>query len=144
MRFKDEDGKLTNDCWLWALEVNGRDYGRLSFWNGEKSIKYVAHRAIYEALVGPIPEGLTLDHLCRTPRCVNPAHLEPVTIRENILRGFRDRPRKTHCKRGHPFENNSYIKDGGRRNCAICTRAYSNERYRKYGKSRVSLVKESV
>jgi hypothetical protein len=69
-------------CWMWTGTLN-KGYGMFSF--GGKTRR--AHRFAYEALVGPIPEGLALDHLCRNPACVNPAHLEPVTWRENVYRG---------------------------------------------------------
>lgn len=72
----------TESCWLWERGTNG-GYGM--YWFRGRNI--AAHRFAYEALVGPIPEGLELDHTCRVKRCVNPAHLEPVTHRENILRG---------------------------------------------------------
>lgn len=73
-------------CWEWtgARQPDGRyDYGM--FWDGTRAVR--AHRFAYELLVGPIPVGLELDHLCRNPPCVNPAHLEPVTHAENIRRG---------------------------------------------------------
>ncbi len=66
--------------------------------------KEVVHRVFYEELIGPIPEELVLDHLCRNTRCVNPDHLEPVTLKENLLRGrgaAANNARKTHCLRGH-------------------------------------------
>jgi HNH endonuclease len=69
-------------CWLWTAATN---YGYGVFRIDRRSI--YAHRYAYELLVGPIPDGLQLDHLCRVPPCVNPTHLEPVTHRENILRG---------------------------------------------------------
>lgn len=69
-------------CWLWLGGLNPHGYGRFKY----RGHVY-AHRWSYEHHVGPIPDGLTLDHKCGTPRCVNPAHLEPVTMRENILRG---------------------------------------------------------
>lgn len=70
-------------CWVYAGELNRNGYGRV--WvEGERRM---AHIAAYEALVGPVPEGLVLDHLCRVRCCCNPHHLEPVTVRENTLRG---------------------------------------------------------
>lgn len=70
-------------CWLWTARMNRNGYGRACL-NGKEP---VAHRAVYECLVGPIPEGLILDHLCRRRNCVAPLHLEPVTHQENTLRG---------------------------------------------------------
>jgi hypothetical protein len=71
-------------CWNWAGSIDVCGYGRL--WDGTRTVR--AHRFSYELLVGPIPEGLVLDHLCRNTRCVNPEHLEAVTHRDNLLRGF--------------------------------------------------------
>ena len=86
-----------------------------------------AHRVSYQLVVGEIPEGLTLDHLCRNPSCVNPDHLEPVTTKENILRGvskIAQQARQTHCKRGHPFdEENTMIVRGSARQCRACNKA---------------------
>src|SRR5690349_8969939 len=84
-------------CWDWLGAPRGNGYGGFA-WDGRKSI--AAHRASWQLLRGPIPSGLTLDHLCRNRRCVNPAHLEPVTMRENILRGIGPSAqcaKKTHC-----------------------------------------------
>lgn len=70
-----------NGCWLWQGCLNVRGYGQLG--KGSRA----AHRVFYERHVGPIPEGLTIDHLCRVRHCVNPAHMEPVTVAENVRRG---------------------------------------------------------
>lgn len=94
-----------------------------------------AHRVAYEVFVGPIPAGLHLDHLCHTRdlgcpggpsclhrRCINPHHLEPVTIQENTLRGGNSR--KTHCAQGHKFTDaNTYVDNRGRRTCRACNNA---------------------
>ena len=74
----------TATCWLWRASIRNHGYGRIKV-NGRAE---QAHRVAYELLVGPIPEGLTLDHLCRVRLCVNPAHLEPVTQKVNIRRGL--------------------------------------------------------
>lgn len=109
-----------NGCWQWTGNT-GRGYGRISA-NGRPQ---QAHRVGYELLVGPIPEGLTLDHLCRNRGCVNPAHVEPVTHRENVLRGegvAANRARQTHCKRGHPFNDENTCLCAGKRYCRPCQR----------------------
>lgn len=77
----DKDGP--GGCWIWTGSVEGKGYGHPTI----AGKKHPAHRLAYELLVGPVPEGLHLDHLCRVRRCVNPEHLEPVTSRENSLRG---------------------------------------------------------
>ncbi len=74
-------------CWRWTGSVTPQGYGMFAFSDEGKR----AHRVMYELLVGPIPEGLTLDHLCRVRHCVNPEHLEPVTLAENVRRGWRSR-----------------------------------------------------
>lgn len=76
------------DCWVWVRQTNWAGYGLVSVANGDGTRrKQSAHRYMYEKLVGPIPEGMQLDHLCRNPSCVNPEHLEPVTRSENQRRG---------------------------------------------------------
>jgi hypothetical protein len=87
------------------------------------------HRVAYELLVGPIPEGLELDHLCRNTRCVNPEHLEPVTGRENLMRAVSSwaakNAAKTHCPQGHPYdEENTKVKRDGGRACRACGREF--------------------
>ena len=110
--------------WFWTGYINPQGYGRTSF--GRPNRTWNAHVALYELLVGPVPEGLQLDHLCRVRHCGNPEHLEPVTCRENLLRGETWAARnaaKTHCKRGHPYDeaNTRIIKTGGR-SCRTCSR----------------------
>lgn len=87
-----------------------------------------AHRVMWELMVGPIPDGKVLDHLCRNRGCVNPAHLEVVTQGENVLRGIGPvavNARKTHCKNGHEFtEENTIIRREGWRGCRTCSREY--------------------
>lgn len=120
----------TGDCWLWRGSRNTKGYG--SFRVGNKTL--TVHRIAYELLIGPIPDGLTLDHLCRNPVCVNPNHLEPLTGRENTLRG--DNPparnaRKTHCPQGHPYDLlNTYIFGHGYRDCRACRKERGRRRRR--------------
>lgn len=93
------------DCWEWTGAKMTTGYGRFYIAPGDRPHAPVirfAHRFAYELLVGPIPDGLVLDHLCRNTGCVNPAHLEPVTNRENALRGNQGH-RPTHCKYGHEW-----------------------------------------
>jgi hypothetical protein len=91
--------------------------------NLDKPKKYMAHRFSYLKLVGPIPEGLQIDHLCRVRHCVNPDHLEPVTNKENIRRGIVGmfHAKKTQCPAGHPYDrDNTRIGSNGSRNCKQC------------------------
>lgn len=110
------------ECWLWQKSRNDQGYGQLHFDGALRS----AHIVSYQVFVGPVPDGLTLDHTCRNTSCINPDHLEPVTMRENILRGTcpaANQARQTHCKRGHPlFGANLYLEKNGRRRCRACMR----------------------
>lgn len=113
-------------CWLWTASPSRYVHNRYIFvWVSGTPI--VAHRLAYQWLVGPIPEGLELDHLCRVRQCVNPRHLEPVTHRENTLRGTAPtavNARKTHCLHGHPFdEKNTCWRPNGSRQCRACRNA---------------------
>ena len=107
-------------CWLWdgALKDNG--YGCV--WAGGR-VK-AAHREVYELLLGCVSSSLTLDHLCRQRSCVNPDHLEPVTLRENLRRGESPtaiNTRKTHCVHGHELSgSNLRIRASGWRGCKEC------------------------
>lgn len=116
-------------CWEWNASREKAGYG--SFRLGERTVK--AHRYAYELVVGPIPEGLHLDHLCRNRGCVNPDHLEPVTHRTNVLRGAgvtAANARKTHCIHGHEFTPDNIVPlPGGGRKCRACQLA-ANLRHR--------------
>jgi hypothetical protein len=124
--FVDIQGE--DDCWIWHGKVHRGDYGYFA-----GVVNCYAHRFAYEDLIGPIPVGLTLDHLCRVPRCVNPKHLEPVTGKVNILRGngwAAHNARKTHCKQGHPFDTkNTYTNPEGERVCCTCRREANRRHY---------------
>jgi hypothetical protein len=109
-------------CMIWTAQIIPSGYGTFRMNNPRRQV--VAHRVAYELVIGAIPEGLELDHLCRRRCCVNPAHLEAVTHRENVLRGTAgDQERvKTHCAQGHPFTpENTYVNDKGWRRCRTCT-----------------------
>lgn len=114
-----------SECWQWTAGVDWYGYGR--FRVGARTLR--AHRVAYERIVGP---NLTLDHSCRNPGCVNPLHLEPVTMRENTLRGgcpAAINARRTICSRGHSLSgDNLLIARDGRRKCAECRNAYEHMR----------------
>lgn len=116
----------TDSCWIWEAAISGIGYG--TFWSGTAYVK--AHRFSYELVNGPIPEGLYLDHLCKCKLCVNPAHLEAVTFRENLMRG--DSPpainnRKDLCHLGHPLSGDNVSVRSNGRMCLICERARSTK-----------------
>lgn len=120
---KYRKGRLPHSCWKWLASARGR-YGQFTGSSGRMQ----AHRWAYEHYVGPIPDGAVIDHLCRNRLCVNPDHLEPVTNRENLMRGqgiTAKNARKTHCLLGHEFTpENTYVsagrKDRSRRMCKAC------------------------
>ena len=111
-------------CWIWQGAKDQNGYGTVAILGSRKIMR--AHRMTYELLIGAIPEGLEIDHLCRIPSCVNPIHLEPVTHKENLLRGVSFsgvNARKTHCSHGHEFnEANTRITPLGYRVCRACDR----------------------
>ncbi|MES2211457.1 MAG: HNH endonuclease signature motif containing protein [Chloroflexota bacterium] len=115
--------RKTRSCWLWTGTVTWRGYGQLYIYGRFQQ----AHRAVYEEVRGPIPDGLHLDHLCRNRACVRPDHLEPVTAGENLRRGFGAsgiNGRKTHCINGHEFTTeNTVVYPSGTRRCKACARA---------------------
>jgi hypothetical protein len=120
----------STDCWEWTASLIKSGYGHYRHEGAPRR----AHRVAYEVLVGRIPDGLDLDHLCRTRHCVNPAHLEPVTAAENLRRsplvaemfakGASMQASKTHCPKGHEYspENTRLNRKGGRV-CLQCNRA---------------------
>jgi hypothetical protein len=118
----ERDVKRGSGCWFWAGPVASNGYGRIS-WQGRR---LYAHRVAYELLVAPLGNDLVIDHLCRTPLCVNPAHMEPVTIAENTRRGVAPniiRNLLKVCIRGHKqVGDNVYTSPSGRRNCVACQR----------------------
>ena len=125
-----------DDCWLWTAKIERNGYGR--FWLDGHSVE--AHRFAYELIRGPIPKGLTIDHLCRNKACVNPAHLEVVTPRTNVLRGptiVAAFAAKTHCPKGHRYDMfNTYINRKGSRVCRECNRETNRKLFNLYGRRR--------
>lgn len=140
-RLKFAENRETG-CWDWTASRFSDGYGEFRMDGKTRG----AHRVSYELFIGPIPPGLTLDHLCRNRACVNPEHLEPVTHQENVLRGVSPaafHARKTHCANGHPFneENTTYL--ARRRKCRLCDRVYQR-RYRERRRNRLSRLQENV
>jgi hypothetical protein len=106
--------RTVGSCWQWTASQDGRGYGQIRV--GSRVL--AAHRVAYELLVGPIPDGLTIDHLCRNRLCLRPSHLEPVSMAENQRR---EAAAITHCKSGHEFTPENTAPDGnGRRRCRTC------------------------
>lgn len=121
-------------CWVWTASIDPNGYGKYSETVGGKKRYPYAHRYAYTALVGPIPEGLTIDHLCKNRKCVNPDHLEAVTLRVNILRS--DSPparqaRQARCKRGHELTPDNTYTSSGYRQCRACWKMQNHEQYLK-------------
>jgi len=135
LRFMEKVRPLPNGCWEWTAATTKDGYGRFG--------TQKAHRWIYEQMIGPIPPGRTIDHTCHSGdptcelgsqcphrRCVNPAHMQIVTPRENFAMRRKPGPKKgskmtprTRCLKGHPLtEANIYISPDGRRRCRICKR----------------------
>jgi len=106
---------VRSHCWIWTANSTPK-YGR--FWLGKAGV--LAHRHAYEVLVGPVPKGLQLDHLCRVKLCVRPTHLEPVTNAENLTRALVALRGEVCPKCGTPYEGRS-------RRCKPCVRAYKTE-----------------
>ena len=125
MSLKYKDGPLETQCLIWdgALYRNG--YGHMRVDGKDWS----SHRYYYILYKGPIPEGFDIDHLCRVKACVNTEHLEAVTRRENNVRSGLIK-RKTHCPKGHSYENSRRKINGSVLQCAECSRErYYKERY---------------
>jgi hypothetical protein len=117
-----------DDCWEWSGVLLANGYAIFQT-NGTRVL---AHRYSYELHVGPIPDGLVIDHLCRNKKCVNPEHLEPVTQAENARRGFSPpavAARKDQCVRGHQYTlDNTRINARGWRSCKTCANSLRRAR----------------
>ena len=130
----------TEGCWHWTGWSSRDGYGRFQV----RTKGPMAHRFGYEMLVGPIPEGLTLDHLCNNPGCVNPEHLVPATVVDNVMRGngacVRN-SKRTHCPKGHPLSGDNLIPSRlPSRGCLTCHR----EVCRQYMRRKRGAAKEAV
>ncbi|MFY1862077.1 HNH endonuclease signature motif containing protein [Achromobacter xylosoxidans] len=127
-RIDEKIVKASDGCWNWTGTKQKTGHGRIKVDKRNRC----AHRVVFELLRGSIPDGLVLDHLCRNPSCVNPEHLEPVTQRENLLRGktiIAANAAKTHCPHGHPYAgDNLKINVNGQRVCVTCSRI-SDKKY---------------
>lgn len=142
-RFMAKVEQTPSGCWLWTgARTGSRDavggYGNIRLQGRSRP----AHRVSYEHFIGPIPEGLVLDHVCRNRLCVNPDHLEAVTQRENILRGegaTARNARATHCPEGHPYEVHQRTR-GVERMCRVCAR----RSWREYGRRKRSTAKAAA
>lgn len=117
--------RMTDGCWVWTAGRSTNQFGHGVFSVG-RGVSKGAHRFMYEQVVGPIPEGCVLDHLCRNTSCVRPDHLEPVPQRVNLHRGTSPvaiNAAKTECKRGHPLSgDNLIVTKTGCRQCRECRR----------------------
>ena len=128
MRIKRDE---KTGCWIWQGTGNRQGYGMIRY-DGRPQ---PAHRVAYEIMVGPIPAGMTLDHLCRVPRCINPNHLEIVTHRINVLRGIgptAKNAKKKACLQGHDLTGRNLITRRDGRECRTC----ANRRSRIYQRGR--------
>lgn len=117
-------------CWLWSGAGDEKGYGFVR----SRGANYRAHRLAWEILRSPIPDGLTIDHLCKVKCCVNPDHMEVVSSVENTLRAETwsgRNSRRTACPSGHPYVGDNIKWQEGRRYCRECQRKYGRERGRR-------------
>lgn len=119
-------------CWIWTGGTAGVGYGSFEAGTRLTPRRVYAHKFAYEELVGPVPLGLELDHLCRVRKCVRPEHLEPVTHRVNVGRGEAPSAATTRrgiCNRGHPrTPENLYLRSNGKHSCRVCAREHQANR----------------
>lgn len=127
-------------CWNWQGATNEKGYGTIREGvrdgGSSKNLRtLMTHRVMYQHEVGPIPSRLVIDHLCRNRACANPAHLEPVTVEENIRRGDAGKPQRerTHCPHGHPYDERNTYHYNGSRHCRACSVSRSRSRTRQDG-----------
>ena len=122
-----------NGCWEWNGPLTSAGYPKINRIVAGRR-EHFAHRFVYVVLVGPIPQGLEIDHRCYNRRRVNPTHLEAVSHAENAARGHWheiDTPKRASCRNGHAWtEKSTYRRTDGRRECLICRRARAVEHKR--------------
>lgn len=123
-RIEPRVNKIDGGCWLWTGATNGVGYGKIGLLENGKAKYPYTHVIAYEALIGTVPDGLELDHLCRNTICCNPEHVEPVTSLENSMRGEHPNyktARTRICKRGHGIVgDNIFRRSDGRLRCRAC------------------------
>lgn len=119
-----------DSCWPWTGSIKPGRHGGYGMFRGGDGVTARSHRVAYEFQVGPIPAGLELDHLCRNRACQNARHLEPVTHHENVRRGDggRNWREKTHCPRGHPYNETNTLALPTGRWCLSCRDDYNRQR----------------
>jgi hypothetical protein len=131
LRHIEVDG---SGCWIWQRHRTPRGYGYISV-NGRMVF---VHRLTYTELVGPIPDGLVIDHKCRVTSCCNPLHLRAVTQRVNTTEnvadtvGWKLNQSKTHCPQGHAYEGRNLVAKRGKRHCRECELARSRDYHRRH------------
>lgn len=150
-RLRDLSAKYGPDaCWPWPGSAKHDGYGRSSVTVDGVPRVFLVHREAWARLRGPIPKDATLDHLCRNRKCLNPAHLEPVSLVENVMRGespIAANAEKTHCANGHPYddENTNWKTDRrGRksRECISCRREYQRQYYARNAQACIQRVRD--
>lgn len=145
-RFNEKIKYLPNGCHEWTADSGNSGYGR--FWVAGTQ-KALAHRWAYEYHVGPIPDGLVIDHLCRHKLCVNPEHLEAVTMSENVLRGEGPAKRSamrfkaTHCKNGHEYTPENTVYKGKKTVVRVCRTCQEASRKAEYERNRDKIIERS-
>lgn len=124
-------------CWTFTGADNGTGYGTVEWREDGGRKSRVVHRVVYEALVGPVPDGMDLDHLCRNTMCCNPGHLEPVPHEVNCQRGTAGAHllARTHCPKGHPYDEENTRIGGNGRVCRQCARVVALARYHRLKES---------
>ena len=127
-----------NGCWIWQRYLNPDGYGKIRF----EKVEWLTHRLSYTVHVGPIPEGLVIDHLCSVRSCCNPAHLEATDNGTNLQRGSHPNhvaARNQTCTKGHPITEDSPTRSDGRRRCRVCINEGARRRRRMWANAAVAI-----